>query len=362
MRRLPHFTGFQMRMVATAILIVSLFSIWPYMHVSFLYAWNMIGDRPLTFVSAELALMGADGDDYEREIKRALSDGDDDLASSMLSLARQRGLVIDPQVLTAVEQASRFSFRKSAMEVWKGATGGSAETPLAFASSVVVDMTVVGDVRDLYDEYSRYPNYDPLTVGLAAAGVASAGFAAASAMDALPIKAGVSLLKSAKKAGRLTKGLENDLKRMTADSVRSEEFWRVMRSSREMDIKGASEGVARIINQKSLSEISHVSAAVGTIASQQGYRGVIDGLKISNSLDELKKVEVLSEHYGRSFRAVSRFLFKTGTLSLSVVGFLSALGWYVVAVGLWILCLLAYLVEFTVYLIDLARHRAKSLI
>lgn len=107
-----------------------------------------------------------------------------------------------------------------ARELAKGFLTGESEELYGQAAGVASDLMVVGDVRDLLRAGAaltegREP--DPLITALAAAGLAMtvAGWYAAGSPAAVSVKAGASVLKTAKRTGRLSLTLEKDIIRLS---------------------------------------------------------------------------------------------------------------------------------------------------
>jgi hypothetical protein len=132
--------------------------------------------------------------------------------------------------LLAPETAARWTELSSpAAQVWRaaaefgeGAVTGQADTGAGLAGAITSDFFVVGDVRDLIIQSGNWVRDEPVDVfiltlsgiglGLTAASVASSGGAA-------PLKAGASVVKSAKRAGALTARMAKRLETLVAEAV-----------------------------------------------------------------------------------------------------------------------------------------------
>ncbi len=109
---------------------------------------------------------------------------------------------------------TRSSARFMGSQVLEGLWSGRGDCAEALISATVSDFFVVGDVRDLFwESVKRFQGQDSdeLTEALAAVGIVLTGVTVFSGGAALPAKAPLSLLKIAKKLGKLPRALEGEL-------------------------------------------------------------------------------------------------------------------------------------------------------
>ncbi len=122
----------------------------------------------------------------------------------------------DPEVtklyneLKAVRESALFRFQ----DIWRGVWRGKGACTESLVSATVADFLVVGDVRDLiWGAVNTYygEETDMFTIALAGAGLVLAGATYGSGGGAAPVKGSVSLLKLAKRMGKLPKSLQRSL-------------------------------------------------------------------------------------------------------------------------------------------------------
>ncbi|MCZ7861823.1 hypothetical protein O9X98_10565 [Agrobacterium salinitolerans] len=308
-------------------------AVYLYPAARFAYQYALAPDDPVT--AAELRLSALDGTDYEREAKDALVANDAELAKSFAVIAGERGHPLPSELAAEIEKASEFSFTQTASETWSGLVSGNTDTPAAFAGSLAADLSVAGDVRDLYGEVVKYPDYDELTVALSAVGIVATGATVVSAMNALPAKAGVSLLKSAKKAGKLPEPLQRELSGMVAKSVDMDAAREAMHSAGKLDTRAALTAAGRVVKPDVLAKLGDAATSFGTVSVKQGYRGAVQSLKLAESTDDIRRLEKVSTRYGDGYRAVVKATAKAGRITLRLGEFALLMAWRLIGMAVW---------------------------
>ncbi len=144
----------------------------------------------------------------EREIQSALAAGDADLAQSFVDLAAERGVAIDPILIDKVKEArvNAASLGHAAGRFAQGLWTGEPTDVASLAGTAVGDLFVFGDIRDAAREGTRYllgQPADPWILGLAGVGIAITAGTYASLGLGAPGRIGLSLVKAARRAGRL---------------------------------------------------------------------------------------------------------------------------------------------------------------
>ena len=143
-----------------------------------------------------------------REIDAALAADDPDLAMSFLALARERDLPVEPALADRVERANArlATAARSFGSFARGLVVGEAEDISGLAGTAVGDLFVLGDVRDALREGTRLAtgrDGDELVLGLACVGLAVTAGTYATVGAAAPARVGLTVVKAARKTGRL---------------------------------------------------------------------------------------------------------------------------------------------------------------
>ena len=146
------------------------------------------------------------------QIETALKANDAGLAESFVDLAREKNIAVPPElsqrVIEAVNEensASHFAERFAS-----GLVTGNADDAGSLTGTIAGDLFVFGDIRDVVREGKHLvmgEDTDHLVLGLAAAGLAVTAATYVSIGGAAPVRAGLTLVKDARKVGRLGEGL-----------------------------------------------------------------------------------------------------------------------------------------------------------
>jgi hypothetical protein len=281
-------------------------------------------------------LSGLDKPAYEKEIAAALAEDDPELARSLAELAESRGIAIDKETLQRIAEAEEFSLTRSAGQLWDGVVTGRADSPTAFAGALTSDLTVVGDVRDLVQQGLAYPNQDNLTVALAATGVVMTGALAMSGGTSAVGKVGVSAIKAAKRMGRLSKALERQLIRLTADAVDTRVLRTIGRDLGGWNFTAAFDEAKRLVKPRVIDEISETGGALRGVFARQGYRGTLQVLESAETTGDVRQLERMSDRLGGKFRG-ALFLKRGARLTFRFTELLFTVAIWLVSAGLWLL-------------------------
>jgi hypothetical protein len=247
-----------------------------------------------------------------REIDSALRAGDDDLARSFLDLARERRVPVDPALADRIAAASSTAAGagRTAQSFARGMISGEPSDMAGLAGTAVGDLFVFGDIRDAVREGTRLVRGEPADEAiLALAGVGiviTAGTYATVGLGA-PARAGLSLLKAARRTGRMSAGLAAWLGRSLHGLV----DWAVLRQAvggaltqPVLAVRGVREAVKVEKAQDKARELTRLAGDVGKVQGRAGTAAVLDGLKVVEQPKEMTRVAQLADKYGNKTRAV----------------------------------------------------------
>ncbi len=229
----------------------------------------------------------------QREVEAALAAQDSELAQSFIDLARARHVMIDPALAekVAAETAESATMRYRAKSFARGLVTGEPQDMASLAGTTLGDLFVFGDIRDALREGTRYvrgEQVDQLVLGLAATGIAITAGTYATFGAATPARAGLTLVKAARKTGRLGAELTESLGRM----VRQTSFPAAARAARD---------TAKVERAGSL---LHLVRDVGRVEKAAGGRAALDALKIAKEPRDITRIAKLAEKEGSRTRAV----------------------------------------------------------
>ena len=273
-----------------------------------------------------------------REIQLALAAGDAELAQSFLDLARERQVAVDPALADRVELTSSAAATagRTAQNFAHGLISGEPSDMAGLAGTAVGDLFVFGDIRDALREATRLVRGEPVDqaiLALAGVGIAITAGTFATAGLGAPARAGLSLLKAARRTGRMSAGLAAWLGR----SARGLVDWAALRHAASgtltqpvLAVRAMREAVKVEKAQDKARQIGRLAADAGKVQGKAGTRAVLDGLKVVEEPRDLTRVAQLAERYGSKTRAVLKLGGRAAILlSVSAV---NLFGWVLSAV------------------------------
>ena len=238
-------------------------------------------DDPVAVTDQALAA-AFDRDVAEREIRDALAAGDVDLAQSFVALAAERNVPIDPALPDKLKEteADQNTFANRAGRFVHGLWTGEPTDFASLAGTAFGDLFVFGDIRDAAREGTRYltgQRYDPWILGLAGVGIAITAATYASFGATTPERVGVSLVKAARRTGRLNPALTV----------------RVAREAVKVEGAGGLVGLAQ---------------NTGRIEAKAGSQAALDSLAIAHEPQDVSRLARLSAAKGGKTRAIVKLL------------------------------------------------------
>jgi len=212
-----------------------------------------------------------------REIEEALAAGDHDLARSFVDLADERGVKVPPALIAKTESAERDAAAPSSKvaSFARGFVTGKPEDVSSAAGMIAGDLFVFGDVRDVVRESWRGlkgDEADLLVLGLAGGGLAITAGVYASGGLAAPARAGLSVVKAARRGG----------------------------------VIGAS--MVRLLKVETREGITAFASNLGKVQARTGTRGALDALKIAERPADAAKLAALAAAKGGKTRAIVKVL------------------------------------------------------
>jgi len=229
----------------------------------------------------------------QREIEAALATQDVELAQSIIDLARARHVTIDPALAekVAVAAVETATMRHRAKSFARGFVTGEPQDMASLAGTTLGDLFVFGDIRDALREGTRYvrgEQVDRLVLGLATTGIAITAGTYATLGAATPARAGLTLVKAARKTGRLGAELTESLDRM----VRQTSFPATARAARETAKVERAGGLLHLVRD------------VGRVEKAAGGRTALDALTIAKEPRDISRIAKLAEKEGSRTRAI----------------------------------------------------------
>jgi hypothetical protein len=256
-------------------------------------------DDPVAVSDRALARVAFDQSVAEREIRSALAGGDVDLAQSFLDLAADRGVKVDPRLAGEIDdaRAKAASLTGTAGRFLHGLWTGEPVDLASLAGTAFGDLFVFGDIRDATREGTRYLSgqpADPWILGLAGVGIAITAGTYATLGAGAPTRVGLSLVKAARRTGRLNPAL-------------------AVRAAREVVKVEEGGGLLELVGN------------VGRIESKAGTQAALDTLQIAQEPRDVSRLARLAAAKGGKTRAIVKLVGRAAIMA--AVGALDLAAW-----------------------------------
>ena len=217
-----------------------------------------------------------------REIRSALASGDIDLARSFIDLAAARGVAIDPVLAQRVKdaRAKHDTIAGTAGRFVHGLWTGEPSDLPSLAGTAFGDLFVFGDIRDAAREGTHYltgEHYDPWILGLAGVGIAITAVTYATSGLTAPERVGLSLVKAARRTGRLNPVL-------------------AVRAAREA------------VKVEEAGGLLELAENTGRVEAKAGSQAAMDSLAVAEEPQDMARLSRLAAAKGGKTRAIVKLL------------------------------------------------------
>ncbi|MGB3043706.1 MAG: hypothetical protein WBB98_10970 [Xanthobacteraceae bacterium] len=260
-----------------------------------------------------------------REAEAALAAGDIDLADSFAEVAVARNTILSEGLRTRITEAvaQENSVGRLAERFAGGLVTGQAEDAAGLTGVIAGDLFVFGDIRDVLREGKHVvmgEDGDRVILGLAAAGLAVTAATYLSASGAAPVRAGLTMVKDARKAGRMSAGLSRWAGRSARDLVDAPVLQKALATGSFARPDQVVPAVKTAFRMEKAGALVRVAKDVGRIGKRAGTRGAFDAMKLAEGPKDIARAARLAEAKGGQTRAILKMLGR-GALVLAVGAF-----------------------------------------
>jgi hypothetical protein len=161
---------------------------------------------------------------------------------------------------------------------------------------------------------------DRLVLGLAAAGLAVTAATYVSVGGVAPVRAGLTLVKDARKVGRLGEGLTEWAGRSAREMVDAPVLENAVASGSAMQPGQTIRAIRAAFHAEKAGALVRLAKDVGRVAEKAGTRGALDTLRISEGPKDVARAARLAESRGGQTRAILKVLGR-GALLLAAGAF-----------------------------------------
>jgi hypothetical protein len=264
-------------------------------------------------------------DAVAENIEAALAAGDADLAASFVELAREKNIALSEELSRRVSDAvaEENSSSHFASRFASGLVTGNADDVASLSGTVAGDLFVFGDIRDVVREGKHLAtgeDTDRLVLGLAAAGLVVTAATYVSVGGAAPVRAGLTLVKDARKVGRLGEGLTAWAGRSARELVDAPMLQNAVASGSVMRPGQTLTAIKAAFHAEKAGALVRLAKDVGRVGEKAGIRAAQDTLKIAENPKDVARAARLAESKGGQTRAILKMLGR-GALLLAAGAF-----------------------------------------
>jgi hypothetical protein len=258
-------------------------------------------------------------------IEAALATNDSDLAGSFVDLAKAKNISVDDGLMLRVSEAvaEANSPAHVAKRFAAGLVTGNADDVASLSGTVAGDLFVFGDIRDVVREGKHLAmgeDTDRLVLGLAAAGLAVTAATYVSVGGVAPVRAGLTLVKDARKVGRLGEGLTEWAGRSAREMVDAPVLENAVASGSAMQPGQTINAIRAAFHAEKAGGLVRLAKDVGRVSEKVGMRGALDTLKVAEGPEDVARAARLAESRGGQTRAILKVLGR-GALLLAAGAF-----------------------------------------
>jgi hypothetical protein len=258
-------------------------------------------------------------------IEAALAADDSDLAASFVELAREKNLAVSDELskrvgdaVTEAGSASHFAKRFAT-----GLVTGNANDVASLSGTVAGDLFVFGDIRDVVREGKNLAtgeDADRLVLGLAAVGLAVTAATYVSVGGVGPVRAGLTMVKDARKVGRLGEGLTQWAGRSAREVVDTPLLQQAVVKGSVLRPGETVSAIKAAFRAEKAGALVRLAKDVGRVGEKAGTRGALDTLRIAEGPKDVARAARLAESKGGQTRAILKVLGR-GALLLAAGAF-----------------------------------------
>ena len=318
----PVWLGIAVVGMATSVAVGA--ALWP--HARDAYALLAAQDDPAALAGARLdfALRNKPAVIPEN-IEAALAANDADLANSFVELAREKNIPLSDELSKRVSDAvaDENSTSGFAKRFATGLVTGNADDFASLSGTVTGDLFVFGDIRDVVREGKHLAmgeDTDHLILGLATAGLAVTAATYVSVGGAAPVRAGLTLVKDARKVGRLGEGLTAWAGRSAREVVDTPLLQHAVATGSVARPGQTMTAIKAAFRAEKAGALVRLAKDVGRVGEKAGTRAALDTLRISEGPKDVARAARLAESKGGQTRAILKLLGR-GALLLAAGAF-----------------------------------------
>lgn len=251
-------------------------------------------------------------------VLQALERDDIEEADMYVEIARFLDYQLPASTMARLDAAHELSATvvRNTWQFGEGFATGKGESTAGIAGAVTSDLTVIGDLRDIALEGGRMlagEPYSELILSLSVVGVGVTAATIATGGGGVVAKAGISLVKAARRTGRLTGEFATVLTRLTGDAVNMPLLRQSMRGVDLTDLARTQRVIGDYGRNVRAARLVPVLARMGEISNRVGPAETVRLMKFVRTTENLDDVSDMTKRFGLKSRGIMEL---TGKIAL----------------------------------------------
>jgi hypothetical protein len=189
----------------------------------------------------------------------------------------------------------------------EGFVTGKGDSNAGLAGAVTSDLTVIGDIRDIAAEGTKMlagQDYSELILGLSVIGVGVTAATIATGGGGIIAKAGISLVKAARRTGHLTSEFATVLTRMSNEAVNMPLLRQTLRGVDLTDLTRTERVLTDYSKNVKAAKILPLLSRLGEINAKVGPAETIRIMRFVKTGEHLDDVAVMTKRFGLKSRGI----------------------------------------------------------
>jgi len=262
----------------------------------------------------------------DKEIEEAIRKNDPKEARMYLKIGSLFGFSLDEQkYLSRIKKLERplKTAKRKIGSFLKGFMTGKAKTGAGVAGAITSDFTVIGDIRDLREQYKihkRGGEVNRLIVSLAGVGVGLTASSFVTFGTSSAPKAGVSTLKLAVKSKKITPSMQKALLKQGNSAFNTKGFLIAVKGVKNpLKIKKIA---GKFYSPAGMRKLKKTSKSMNTIRKSTSLSDGVYLMKFVGNTKDLRRIEKVSLKYGKKTKGIFKLLGKAviGTIRTLKIG------------------------------------------
>jgi hypothetical protein len=297
-----------------------------------LYAWaDRVGFAfrvPLDAAIQEQLRTSGAPTKLDAHIRNALARDDVAEAEMYVDIAAFLNVSLAPDIQKKIKETMSFenTILRTSAEYGTAFLTGQGETTAGLAGALTSDVSVIGDIRDITVEGSKYvagADYDQIVLGLAIVGLVATPTSDAGGAVA---KADISLLKIAKRTNKLPPEFTRLLSDQLTRAIDYSALKTILSTAKLTDLIAAQETMTAFARTVKTAPLQPMLTKLSILQSALGPAETLRILKFATTTANLNEVTAMTERVGKKSRGIMELTgitalhgFKTSTAVIDTI-------------------------------------------